>query len=364
MNTSFGLEKTVTEEEYSQAKQNYDAFIQKLDTGDWKYFVQAKLDRINEEINLSDSMDEENLYNLNSQKQALEWRLDHDITYDKTYLNHCVERYLDNDSLVYQYEHTSEHEYDETQAYHRRLEARETCKYYIENNITTIRESDNRGILLDLLDNYELFILIFFVMIAGSIVSDEFSKGTIKLLLVRPYRRTKILLAKFFVCIIAMLLFIAVIGVSQFIIGGIIQGFESTFVPAVIYNFHTHQIETMSILSYILLTLLAKLPMYLLLMTLAFACSTILNNTAISIVLPLLGYMGSTLLNELANSFHIKAILYFVTPNWDFTQYLFGNLPAFEGLHPAFSITVCLVYFFIMMVTAITVFQKRNIKNV
>ena len=39
-----------------------------------------------------------------------------------------------------------------------------------------------------------IFILIISIVISGSIVSTEFDKGTIKLLLVRPFKRNKILL--------------------------------------------------------------------------------------------------------------------------------------------------------------------------
>lgn len=360
--------KTVSEEEYNIAKSNYDNFIQKLDTDDWRYFVNSNLTAINQEIatlkNSNIHPNDSNLHTLETQKQALEWRLEKDISYEESFLNTCIRRYVNNSELVYSYDQTEKHDYSEKQEYYSSLEAMNTCKYYIENNIKNIDSSDNRAILLDLFDNYELFILIFIIMIAGSIVSDEFSKGTIKLLLVRPYSRSKILLSKLIVCITVLLLFIAFVACSQFIFGGLIQGFDSTSTPAVVYNHNTNQIETIGIISYIALTTLAKLPMYILLMTLAFACSTIFTNTAVSIVIPLLGYMGSSLINQLGLMYDIKAVLYFVTPNWDFTERLFGGLPMFEGLTFSFSLIICLIYFLIMAITMFTVFKKRNIKNI
>ena len=201
-------------------------------------------------------------------------------------------------------------------------------------------------------------------MIAGGMISDEFSKGTIKLLLVRPYSRNKILFSKLIVCFLMLIFIIAFTAGSQFVIGGIIHGFDSTTVPAVIYNYNTRQIETMNIAIYICITSIAKLPIYILLMTLAFACSTIFVNTAVSIVIPLLGYMGAAIINQLALLYDIKILRYFVTPNWDLSQYLFGGLSNFEGLTMPFSIIVCLVYLLIMIVTSFIVFKKRNIKNV
>lgn len=359
--------KTVSEQEYNTAKKNYDDFIQKLDADDWRYFVSSELDAINKQIEYEKKVtntDNSNLYRLEIQKQALEWRLEKGISYESSFLNNCIEMYVNNNNLVYSYEHTNDHDYFDKQEYYSALNTVNKCKYYIENNIRNINDNDNRAILLDLFDNYELFILIFGIMIAGSIVSDEFSKGTIKLLLVRPYGRIKILLAKFIVCFIMLLLFIAIVAGAQFILGGLIQGFDSTTVPAVIYNFNTKQIETINMVQYIVILTIAKLPMYILLMTLAFACSTIFTNTAVSIVIPLLGYMGAPLINQLALGFDIKQVLYFVTPNWDFTERLFGGLPTFEGLSIPFSIIICLVYFLIMVITMFTVFKKRNIKNI
>lgn len=364
------------EQLYNESKAKYDEIVKKLDTDDWRYFAQSEIDEANAQIKIQENAKantvdqielasiESNLNYQQVEKQVAQWRLDKNISYKNSFLNSCLSRYTNYSSDVYTYEHSDNHSYEEKQSYYEILEKLNKNKYYIENNISNIRDNDNRGILLNLFDNYELFILIFSIMIAGAIVSDEFSKGTIKLLLVRPYSRLKILFAKFIVCIIVLLTFIAFVACAQFIVGGIVQGFDSTSIPAIIYNHNTNQIETMSIMKYIVITSIAKLPIYLLLMTLAFACSTIFTNTAVSIVLPLLGYMASSLINQLALYYNIKPLLYFVTPNWDLTYYLFGGLPMFESLTLPFSIVICLIYFMIMVITAGIVFKKRNIKNI
>lgn len=365
------------EDTYNESKLKYDEIVKKLDADDWRYFATIQLNDVNNQIAIQkelqqNSVDkselksiESTLNSLEAQKQVLQWRLDKDISFAPSFLNSCLERYENFNELVYQYEHSSDnHSYSEKQDYYEALENLNVNKYYIENNIRDIKNNDTRGLLINLFNEYELFILIFVIMIAGGIVSDEFNKGTIKLLLVRPYSRVKILLSKFIVCVIVLLLFIISVAGIQFIVGGIIQGFDSLKVPAVVYNYNTHQIETLNIIKFIIISTIAKLPMYILLMTLAFACSTIFTNTAVSIVLPLLGYMGSSLINMLAMAYDIKALLYFVTPNWDLTDYLFGGLPMFEGLTVPFSLVVCLVYFLIMIIVSFTIFKKRNIKNI
>lgn len=300
-------------------------------------------------------------------KQILEWRLEKDISYANTFLNTALQNYSRSSRNIIYYEAESNHSYSDKLDYYDSLKEANINKYYIENNIRNIKDYDNRYILVNLLNEYELFILIFIIMISGSIVSDEFNKGTIKLLLIRPYSRLKILLAKFLTCLCMFILFIVFIFISQLLVGGIIQGFGSLNVPAVIYNYNTHNIETMSIIKYLIINICAKLPMFLLLITLAFTISTLFTNSALAIALPLLGYMVSSIINQLiahALLKDIKAPLYFVTPNWDLTSYLFGGLPSFEPINLRFSILVCLSYFLIMIFISCFVFKKRNIKNV
>ena len=218
--------------------------------------------------------------------------------------------------------------------------------------------------LLKTLSEYELFIIITIVLVAGAIVSDEFNKGTIKLLLVRPYKRSKILLAKFITVLITLLATIIVVCILQFIISGIFFGFNSLNIPVAEYNFNSGKIIEISIFKKMLIQIAGKLPIYILLGTLAFSLSTLFNNTAVAISVTLLGYMSSDIINQFAYYFKIKWLKFFVTPNWDFTQFYFGKLPNMEGITLLFSAAICLVYFIIMLTYSFLVFKHRNIKNV
>ena len=120
----------------------------------------------------------------------------------------------------------------------------------------------------------------------------------------------------------------------------------------------------MNVFKYVFIQAVAKMPMYLLLLTLSFSCSTILVNTPLAIIIPLFGYMGFGIINMLATTYKLKFLTFFVTLNWDFTQYLFGHLPDYEGLTIPFSLIICLIYFMIMIITSIVTFKKKNIKNI
>ena len=366
----------ITEDAYAKAKQTYDNALEKLDNDDWKYFVEQDLKSINESIEeqnilKSNTKDKQTLasidntiFDLNLKKQIDEWRLEKNISYAPSFLNNALDSYYNNALSLHDYENTNIEELssDELQYYNNSLENANLNKYYIENNITL--KNDNRSVLINFFSSYELFILIIGIVIAASIVSEEFNRGTIKLLLVKPYNRIKILMAKFIVCVLILILAIIFIVISQLILGGLIQGFDSLSIPAIIYNFDTNTVQTMNVIAYVALIGICKFPIYLLLTTLAFTCSTIFTNTALAVAVPFLGYMVSSLINQFALAYNIKQIIYFVTPNWDLSYYLFGGTPLFKNLTAPFSIIVCLIYLIIMVITSIIVFKKRDIKNI
>ena len=174
----------------------------------------------------------------------------------------------------------------------------------------------------------------------------------------------KILLSKFItVLIITVFATVVVLGM-EIIVGGLIFGFDSLSVPVIVYNFNTNMIQEINIFAYVGTQVLMILPSVILLATLSFALSTIFTNSPVAIALPLLGYMGVAVINQLAMQYNIGFLRYFVTLNWDFTQYLYGGMPLMEGSTPEFSVVICLLYFFIMMIPTFAIFKKKNIKNI
>lgn len=244
------------------------------------------------------------------------------------------------------------------------IEKREISRYIIENNVDINKSNDVRGILKNLFNEYGLFIIVMIVMIAGTIVSEEFNKGTIKLLLVKPYDRRKILLAKFITVLIMILFSIAVVVIMELIVGGIIFGWNSLSVPILQYNFDTQSLENIPIFTYLGIEILTQLPKLILLATLAFSCSTLFTNSAVAIAIPLLGYMSADMINMLVIQYKVEFMKFFVSLNWDFKEYLFGKLPTMEGLTLGFSIIICSLYFVAMLIPTFIAFKKKNIKNI
>ena len=162
---------------------------------------------------------------------------------------------------------------------------------------------------------------------------------------------------------ISLVLFITFLFVAQLLVGGIILGFSSLNIPAVVYNLTDKNIEVLNIFSYFLFNLVANLPQIILLATLAFAVSVILNSTAAAITITFCGMIAADMINGIAYSYNIKLLNYFVTTNWDFTTYLFGGTSIY-GVTLGHSILICLTYLVIMLVITFMVFKNKDIKNV
>ena len=281
------------------------------------------------------------------------------------YLNIALTRYQTSSGTLISYDlENKELDFEEQKEYNDALTTKEESRYIIETGVDINKSDSLKGSLQNFYSQYGVFIIVVIIMIAGTIVSEEWGKGTIKLLLVKPYTRTQILLSKFLTVLIISAFVIVSTILMQILVGGILFGFESLFEPVVVYNLSTNVIQEMNIFAYLGIQTLTQLPIIILLATLAFAISTIFSNSALAITVSLLGYMGASIINQLAIAYNLTFMKYFVTMNWDLSQYLFGGLPYMEGMNLITSIIICVVYLLIMLIPTFIIFKKRNIKNI
>ena len=370
-----GAEKN--EEQANKINEQINELSNRLKNDDWRYFANEELQKAQEKLKTLENEkntteDKQKLESLETEiknakidLEVAEYRVDEDIKYGYDYMNTALSTYQQQSYIIAQVENSNEElSYSEEKDYKQAIEDKEISKYIIENHKDINKGNDLRGILSRFFNEFGLFIIVIVIMIAGTIVSEEFNKGTIKLLLVKPYSRNKILLSKFITILIMIIFSIAVIVGMELIIGGIIFGFDSLSIPMLEYNFNTNMLEEINVFAYLGIQILAQLPIILLLATLSFALSTIFTNSPVAIALPLLGYMGASIINQLAIQYNIGFLRYFVTLNWDFTQYLYGSMPLMEGLTPIFSVIICIIYFIIMIIPTFVIFKKKNIKNI
>lgn len=380
MNNSKYIEKDI--EAYNEYKKEYDKFLKELDSNSWKYFVNKEIKITTDEIASLEKEREKaknkELYNsrIKEEKNKLEklkLRLEKDIPYDNNYLNTALEGYKQAPQTYKEFKesiikNTSEfnikEEYQIKRQYIEYMKNNANNKYIIDNKVDISSPKTTRNLLINTLSDNFLFIMIIVAAVAGSIVSTEFDKGTIKLLLIRPYSRNKILLSKYIVSMFMIIFAILSAFIMQLIIGGIFFGFSSLNIPVVIYNFVQNKVMHINLFKYIFDNVLAVLPEFILLATLAFAISTITNVSTLGVALPIVGVGAADIINLIAINRNIIPLKYFVTLNWNFTNYLYGGVNSFPTLSIPFSILICAIYFLIMIITAFIVFNKRNIKNI
>lgn len=370
----YGAEKN--EAQVQEINQEIDPLLAKLDENDWKYFARedlAKAEQQIEELNNQKEQTEDKavlenieieLNNAQMEKEIAEIRLNKDIPYGTNYLNRAISTLQTANSSLANFKNIEELTYEQKLEYNSYLEDQAESRYILETGRDIHNTNSLKGILENFYAQFGIFLIVVVVMIAGTIVSEEFNKGTIKLLLVKPYTRNKILMAKAITTLIMIIFIIVVTLVMQILIGGIIFGFDSLSEPVVAYNFNTDTMEEMNIFANLGVQTLTQLPMIILLATLAFAISTLFTNSTLAITISLLGFMSASIINQLAIGYDLQFMKYFVTMNWDLSIYANGALPYMEGMNMTMSIIICVIYFLIMMIPTFIVFKKRNIKNI
>jgi len=278
-------------------------------------------------------------------------------------------QYLDNSEItdleiITNLEKLNKLTYEEKILYQKSLSSLKINEYIIEtkqdiNNYKTLNYQ-----LRTTLEDYEIFIIIIILLISTTILSEEISKGSIKLLLIKPYSRTQIFISKYLTIIIMLITSIFVLYLTEVIIGGLFLGFNNLSEKVVIYNYQKSQIICYNIFVYTLIRVIAKLPMLILISSLAYMLSIITNSKSLSLTISILIYMFNQSINSLAIIYNLKIMKYILLTNWNFEQYLFGSIPPFKYINIKYSILICIIYYLIINLISLNIFKNKDIKNI
>ena len=119
------------------------------------------------------------------------------------------------------------------------------------------------------------------IVIAGGIVSSEFSQGTVKFLLINPVKRWKILMAKYFTVITVGYIMLCILFVVMIPITGLMLGFDGFSTPYIYVS--GGEVKEMPTLLYAAEQYLMKSVEMVVMSTLAFAISSLVRSTALAI---------------------------------------------------------------------------------
>ncbi|OIJ18967.1 hypothetical protein BKP45_14670 [Anaerobacillus alkalidiazotrophicus] len=199
-------------------------------------------------------------------------------------------------------------------------------------------------------------ITMFTIIVAAGIVAGEFSWGTIKLLLIRPVSRTKILLSKYVATFLFALLMLLGLFLFSFIIGGILFGM-STITQPYLYFAQGEVLERNMFSQLLMLYSLTSVEL-LMMVTFAFMISTVFRSSSLAIGLALfLMFTGTQLVHVLSQYEWVKYILF---ANTYLAQYIEGT-PIVEGMTFQFSVMVLVFYFILFNTLSLLIFKKRDV---
>ena len=226
--------------------------------------------------------------------------------------------------------------------------------YHLEHNIRSpqgtmwngINESASLGILITLLT----------IIIAGDIIAAEFSTGTIKLLLIRPSSRIKILLSKYLAMLLFSMVLLLTLFVISFLLNGILFGFKYMDLP--LLHFTGGHVVEQNMILHLWKTYLLNGISTVMYITIAFMISSAFRSSAMAIGFSIgIVFAGNILLEALQRYEWSKYLLF---ANTDLTQYMEGR-PFHDGMTLSFSIGVLSVYFLLFNLVSWLMFTRRDV---
>ncbi|AOZ92314.1 ABC transporter permease [Paenibacillus crassostreae] len=195
--------------------------------------------------------------------------------------------------------------------------------------------------------------IIFSVVIAADSVASEFSGGTIKLLLIRPWSRSKILLSKYISVILFSLLSTLLLFGISFLSSNIWFGYEG--------NLGLNS-SSWSDMTYTFMTFGANYIELLLIITIAFMISTLFRSNTFAISMSLLILFTKDILLAILNPDKYEWMDYVIFTHMNLSGYINSSIGP-GGSTFLFSIVILGVYYVVFMLLAWVAFNKRDVST-
>lgn len=228
-------------------------------------------------------------------------------------------------------------------------------KYALEHNYDTEKQTLWSTVMFS--SNLITLLSIFTIVIAADIVAGEFAGGTIKLLLIRPVRRWKILLSKYLSTLLFAVFGLVLMLVSAMIIGMVAYGVDGFSIPFLAVK--DGMVVERSMFAQGLVNYGYECVSLVMMVTFAFMISSAFRSSSMAIGLSLgLMFLGNMITAVLQRYDWIK---YFLFANLNLRQYTAGGKPVVEGMTMGFSIVMLILYFAAFAAVAWSLFTKRDV---
>ena len=299
-----------------------------LDDNDWRGFCQYRLD--------NDILTE-------GEKWEYQYRLDKDISFDKS-------NEKKNDLIM-----TVANAKNTIATMGDAKSDGQNSRAKLEDNIKlALYQLDN-----DKLDNTANQMTLFETsVIAGGIVSSEFSQGTVKFLLINPVKRWKILMSKYFTVITVGYIMLCILFVVMIPITGLMLGFDGFSTPYIYVS--GGEVKEMPTLLYAAEQYLMKSVEMVVMSTLAFAISSLVRSTALAIGVSVFTMCIGSTVTQLLGQLGQDWARFLVFANTDLASISKGY-SIFAQHSLTFAVGVLIAHMVVFLLTAWDGFTKRSV---
>lgn len=254
-----------------------------------------------------------------------------------------------------------------------------TVWYSLSNNVPLYAGTESTSVRSTLLSGFDTicgWISLFLIVVAVLTVSSEYTSGTIRLLLIRPKKRSKIVLSKYFcVALVAAGMVFGAL-VLHVIMTVILNGPSDLFLPK-LFGYGDRVLKLNGVL-YLIVYALLKLVGILLPATFGFLLATLIRKSALPIILSILGSSVASGIQSLARfiqyTFSFRALDFTILTNFDpasrlvaatdiVTSYDFSNYLCNRSVCLPASVAVTVLHVALIAFFAVLVFCKREVRS-
>lgn len=250
-------------------------------------------------------------------------------------------------------------------------------KYLSDNDLrpTTTMDLDSNGILKRAITAISLVSTLIILLISCDAISDEFNIGTMKLLITKPFSRTKIVISKFLANTIICTALIFAFEIALYIIGVLMKGYTSLSYPEQVYpRFQSGNILNPSVNVYMQpvagtggiipsweLFLRAFMLQILFIACIVGVCilfSSFIRNNAV-VTLTMLSITFLSLLSSIYKGLNFYSYLLFAN-YYDFINLIDGIIPMQTGSYYVNNVEIVII---LLLYTSISLFISTRILN-
>ncbi|WNR44523.1 ABC transporter permease [Paenibacillus roseipurpureus] len=226
------------------------------------------------------------------------------------------------------------------------------CQHTSEEELHVNNVWQFMDLILTAIPNLMDIVTLFTIIVAAGIVASEFSGGTIKMLLIRPFSRSMILLSKYGTVLLYGLGLILLLLVSAFLTGGLLFGFSGAS--------ELHAGTTLTQSGYVWQAVGYSIIEWLVMVTLAFMFSSVFRASSMAIGISLFVLLTGAQLAYVLKPFAWSKFLLFANTN--LLLYIDGR-PLMASMSLSFSLIMLACYQVLFLGLAWFVFAKRDVAN-